>query len=85
MGQTEKIFLQSPHSNIVILTLFQQGLGLRSREDDIIQFSDCLKHIYIRAYIADGSNVGSMLIHRLRRWPNIEPTLGRINKYILIS
>ena len=22
------------------------------------------------------SNVGSMLVHRMRRWPSIEPTLG---------
>ena len=24
----------------------------------------------------DGPDVGSMLVHRLRRWPNIDPTLG---------
>ena len=27
-------------------------------------------------------NVGSMLAHRLRRWPNIEPILGEVSCYI---
>ena len=32
MGQTEKITLESPHSNRWVLTLIQQGLSLRPRE-----------------------------------------------------
>ena len=30
-----------------------------------------------RSYCPQLLNVGSMLAHHLRRWPNIEPTLGK--------
>ena len=31
----------------------------------------------VPAHIKHRPNVESMLVHRLRRWPNIDPTLGR--------
>ena len=31
---------------------------------------------YNRASSRNQPNVGSMLAHRLRRWPNVEPALG---------
>ena len=36
------------------------------------------RFIYVLVYPGNkgrSSNVGSMLVHRLRRWPNIKPTL----------
>ena len=60
----------------MVLTLIQQGLGLRPREKRAL----CGKMRRTCHYLANmryRPNITLMLAHRLRRWTNIKPTLGQ--------